>query len=754
MHVAGAAPLEVGSLVWQEGSLPPWLTVVCKATYRLLPGESILAPDREPIYAEDEPMGGDPARGLYAPADLVPRKARADVVLVGHAYAPRGEPVRSLVARLVVGPVDKEIEVFGDRVWTREGVLREVGRFARMPLSYDRAAGGPGTANPLGVPTGPAAEPDPLGAVGLPNLVPPGGGSEGRDDLIAPVGFGPLPASFPERWTRVGRQVVGAGGAVALDAPLPEGFDFGYFNAAPSDQQAPLLRDGERLILQNLHRDHARLMTALPAARPRAFAERAGAPPREVGLRCDALWIDTDRALCTLTWRGQLALASRDEPGRVICAMEEPGKRLAHEDVIAIVGAARVPSIRAEDPLADEVPTPPPPPPPPPVAPRSPVIELPPDDHDGPSTVSFPEAPAAPPPAPVPAFVATSRIAAYVPPEVLPFQSAPPAAPAHPIAQADPAAAPPPLPRTRGHAQTLAVLPGSPTTGPAWLNAPVPADHAVAAAAPRFGDPPPAAPLAARGRIDPRPARDAIELVWADPAAAPAIRRAFADLLADLPPPSGAEIHEAAVVRVFAAGRRCDAAGLEDAMAAAVGPDGWFRPPLVLVAADLCFAFDELEALRAMVGAARPFAAGDAGITAALDAASDLLAAQGPGAARSLLDHTAQRAREAFAKAGRALPQDVLGAEVQRLLLARRAYQRRALLGGPRIRALVTLPGADTGCPVYLPDALATALPMFAAFDARIVARAHPAIDQSEPHPAALEALALGRVVTPGKARR
>src|SRR5579863_5215141 len=140
MLVVGVAPLEVGSLVWQGERGAVWLTVVCKATYRVLPGHLEISAEREPVLAEDMHVDGDPKKTVYAPADLVPRKARADVTLVGHAYAPRGGAVRSLVAKIVLGPIDKEVEVFCDRSWTPQGVLREGGRFRKMPLAYDRAA--------------------------------------------------------------------------------------------------------------------------------------------------------------------------------------------------------------------------------------------------------------------------------------------------------------------------------------------------------------------------------------------------------------------------------------------------------------------------------------------------------------------------------------------------------------------------------------------------------------------------------------
>ena len=244
------------------------------------------------------------------------------------------------------------------------------------------------------------------------------------------------------------------------------------------------------------------------------------------------------------------------------------------------------------------------------------------------------------------------------------------------------------------------------------------------------------------------PEREAIDLLWADPSAAPKILRAFGDLLADLAPPPDAD-PEDLVVRVLGSGRGCDASGLEGAMAGAVGPDGRFRPPLVLVAGDLAVAFDELETLRATLAAALPFAAGDRRLRGALDEANDLLATPGLDPATGVTADLAERVRGALAQGGRA-PPGHLTAQVERTLLERRAYQRRALLGGDHLRALVTLPGAEAACPVYLPEALAASLPMFPAFEARILAEAHHAQDQAEAHPAALHALALGRVL-PGR---
>src|SRR6185436_20451978 len=78
----------------------------------------------------------------------------------------------------------------------------------------------------------------------------------------------------------------------------------------------------ERLVLENLHRDHERLVTRLPGLRPRARLE-AGGSQREIPLACDTLWIDTDRAICTLTWRGFVPLQVPDDEGHVVVDLVE-----------------------------------------------------------------------------------------------------------------------------------------------------------------------------------------------------------------------------------------------------------------------------------------------------------------------------------------------------------------------------------------------------------------------------------------------
>ncbi|MBK9259442.1 MAG: DUF2169 domain-containing protein [Polyangiaceae bacterium] len=73
---------------------------------------------------------------MRVPNDVVPYKPRADVLLVGHAYAPDKQPVRSLVTRFVVGAMDKSIEVWCDRAFrVLDGQMLEGKRLPRCRSS-------------------------------------------------------------------------------------------------------------------------------------------------------------------------------------------------------------------------------------------------------------------------------------------------------------------------------------------------------------------------------------------------------------------------------------------------------------------------------------------------------------------------------------------------------------------------------------------------------------------------------------------
>ncbi|AUX40051.1 hypothetical protein SOCE26_014470 [Sorangium cellulosum] len=276
MRVSSACPLRVASLVWRPRPEALALTVVCKATFVLEPGLSPLAPEQEAPWEADVPWGDDPGASLWAASDLAPFKRRVDVLAVGHAHAPRGEPAASLVARLAIGAVDKRIEVHG----------------------------------------GPA-------------------------DPLPRVGFGPIAPSWPERAAKLRRHAATFRHDAWAEQPLPEDIDAGYFNAAPPDQQLDQLPAGEPIVLEHLHPAHPQLTTVLEGVIPRAMLLRGGSGPQEMRMRCDTLWIDADRGICTLTWRGAVPLRHAAEDVTVIVTAERPQ---GGGDVAATLVPARAPS--------------------------------------------------------------------------------------------------------------------------------------------------------------------------------------------------------------------------------------------------------------------------------------------------------------------------------------------------------------------------------------------------------------------------
>ncbi len=330
MEVLSLCPFRAASLAWQPRRGAWALTVVVKATYDLMPVESPLAREQEYPNEDDNHWNDDAARSIYSPSDLVPFKPRADVMLVGHAFAPRKEAVRSLTVRLIVGDVNKAIEVFGERAWTHDGLLREGPRFIKMPLRYERASGGGETSNPVGMRAD--NRPDTFGNIQVPNLQPPGLLLADASDFIDPIGFGPIAPSWPGRRDKLGRHVA-TWQHGRWDQPVPDDIDTGYFMAAPRDQQVEVLRPNERIILENLHPEHPRLVTSLPGVVPQAFVDRRGHTQHELSLTCDTLWIDTDRSVCTVTWRGQLPMEGPGQAGRILIAAGDAGQRLTWADV-------------------------------------------------------------------------------------------------------------------------------------------------------------------------------------------------------------------------------------------------------------------------------------------------------------------------------------------------------------------------------------------------------------------------------------
>lgn len=321
MEVRSDGPLRAGSLVFRSASGAFTFTVVAKATFLLTPGESPLVTEgADGITAGDVHWGDDPRQSLRYASDLVPFKRFPEVLVTGSAYTPSGRVLGSIVVRVAVAEIDKVIEVQGERYFDLDGNLSEPASWTRMPLRWERAAGGPGTANPVGVPTGPDASPDQWGRIVLPNLCPAWSSVSSPEDVVPTIGLGPLSPDWPERRLRLHHHAA-TWDARAPIVTLPEDFDPAYYNAAPADQHMSCLTGDEAILLENLHPEHARLTTRLQRISPAATLALGPGGAFDIPLVCDTLWIDTDRGVATLTYRGHLHVADPAQPGAVIVGL-------------------------------------------------------------------------------------------------------------------------------------------------------------------------------------------------------------------------------------------------------------------------------------------------------------------------------------------------------------------------------------------------------------------------------------------------
>lgn len=741
MEVVSRCELPVAGRLWQPRPGAAALAIVCNATFSLGPGTLALAREQEPVRHNDVPWNAK-ATSLYAASDVVPGKLRADVLVVGEAYAPRGEPVERLVARIRCGEVDKALEIFCDRTLQADGSVLAGTWFARSPLLYERAAGGPGTENPVGV----EHRRDANGDLVLPNITAVGARIS-RDQPVAPIGFGPVAALWPQRSAKWRSDLPPDGWHAG---PLSE-IDVGFFNAAPADQQLASLRDDEAIVLDNLHPDHPKLEMRLPGIRLVAAVQGTHGD-RQLPLTCDTLWIDTTRGIACLTYRAHLELHSRDEGGRVLVLRERRAtpSNAPNADGLPFHNAQPFRSTSAAMPvrrgqaLTQAMPI------------RSangapaslPIAEPP---RPSPSQPSF----AAPVPVSVPPPSSSQAVQVPEPPRSWPQMVAPPlVAPA--------AVAPPPM---------GAPVPRVADSG--WGNG--------AAAPARVAFPPiepvkpiepaptaPIEPLSSAPLVKPtlRDAGDALELVFFDRDSLPRIRRvaAWKPLIAaldekpldpDEDDPKNAKDSEAIedrreVIEILVKGDVLDASDLDHAVLAAVRDDGRYIAPVVLVAGEVTTPFDETEMLKATVNTALPLAAGDEALRAALADAQELLKLPPGSSAPAVPDGMTARIRRAFSAAKRPVPNGYLETQTERALIEQRAYQRRNVLGGARQRTILQLSPAPGGGKApsfvtYLPESAAMKLPLASRFRVRIIARVHLPIEPNEPDPV-LEALALARI--------
>lgn len=324
MRVVNRTDFPIGRVVVTIQRPDDALAVIVKGTFGLrhdgpatpLPASAQLA------LTTEEPYPDGPDGSCWYPGDYAPYKPRTDVTLVGTCYPPGGQAAGSCEASLNLGPITKRVAVFGDREWRRTKGAQTIRPsdpvpFTAMPVRYDRAIGGAEyVRNPLGIGRDNIEGEDGRLRLPLPNIEDPVNLMTSMDSEPVPVGLAPLPATSMFRL-----QLSGTRDSVwqKRRAPVnPADFDWGFYNAAPSDQQIPgYLRGDEAGELRNLHPKHSRFAVRLPGLRPRVVVKRdpaPGTPLQDVRLNLDTVWLDPDNDRIVLVWRGLAGLALGETP--------------------------------------------------------------------------------------------------------------------------------------------------------------------------------------------------------------------------------------------------------------------------------------------------------------------------------------------------------------------------------------------------------------------------------------------------------
>ena len=296
-----------------------WYIVAVRGTYAIGPEgqlsleEEQLPPVLEPVHA------GEPGRSsLLADSDLLERKPSTDVVVLGHAHAPKGKPVRSLTVGLRAGALEKELVVYGNRVYY-EGATglatTAPAPFTQQPITYELAFGGGDTSDP-----DPCRhridERNPVGR-GFPakgsrwNEQPaPCIEHVGRDPATSgPAGFGPVDRSWLPR-----RPLAGTYDAAWIDTKmplLPDDYDPRFGMSAPTDQQSPEpFVGGERIGITHMTPEGA-LLFELPRLELRMSTQVRGRE-REHGAHMATVVVEPDLRRVSVTWQSALRVPAPD----------------------------------------------------------------------------------------------------------------------------------------------------------------------------------------------------------------------------------------------------------------------------------------------------------------------------------------------------------------------------------------------------------------------------------------------------------
>lgn len=265
-------------------------------------GPLALAREQVPLEMADLYDGDDPHRSqLVTQGNLVPFKPGTDITFVGAAYTDDGKPQQSWTCGLTVGPVSKDLRVYGPREWIathdkprpfrsagskQAWLLGEADPVSHVVLDWAKAFGGnmppPADREPQQYERNPLGCGIVNGAMAEDGKRLPAPQIEAQDDPIIdwksayePQNLGLIPPFWPQRLQFAGTY---DDDWIRKRHPLlPKDFDFRFWQCAHPDLVAPdWLAGDEPFELRNLLYRYPVLRGELPGIRLEMRLPRPG----------------------------------------------------------------------------------------------------------------------------------------------------------------------------------------------------------------------------------------------------------------------------------------------------------------------------------------------------------------------------------------------------------------------------------------------------------------------------------------------
>ncbi len=319
MEIINDTAFHVEALPFAGPDGDAFVTIIVKGTFEFAAGGLATISDEQiPIAFGDELNDPEDGGSIKFEADIAQFKPRADIALVGSAYAPNDQPASVLDVKLRVGRIQKTLRIVGDRRWKGDGWSNPE-PFERMEIIYERAFGG------IDETSGEFCARNLVGRgflskqqkkipdhLLLPNVEDPDQLLRSWEDPPKPVGFGFISKAWMPRAQYAG--TYDEAWRKARSPNLPEDFSFEYHNAAHPDlQMEGYLKGDEEVELINLTPEGAARFQ-LPDISVRCrVAKLIGVPDEdssapsvkeEISMRLDTLCLIPDERRFYLVWRG------------------------------------------------------------------------------------------------------------------------------------------------------------------------------------------------------------------------------------------------------------------------------------------------------------------------------------------------------------------------------------------------------------------------------------------------------------------